>query len=146
MAEQIPDELKDLLERPIYPVVTTVMPDGQPQSTVVWADYDGEFVRINTVRGRQKDRNLRRNPKVTLVFVDPDNAYRWMEVRGEVESMTEQGGVDHIESLSRKYNNGQKYYGGWNTRTTPATETRVIVNIRPTKVFAYWTRGRPAAK
>ena len=146
MPDQIPDEFKDLLERPIYPIATTVMPDGQPQSTVVWADAEGDFVRINTVKGRQKERNLRRNPKITLVFVDPDNAYRWIEVRGEVESMTEEGGVDHIEALSRKYNKGQAYYGDFNTRTTREQETRLVVNIRPTKVFAYWTRGRPAAK
>jgi PPOX class probable F420-dependent enzyme len=143
MSATIPDDFRDLFERPIYAVVTTVMPSGQPQSTVVWVDYDGTFVRINTVQGRQKERNLRRNPKITLVLLDPDNAYRWIEVRGQVESITEGGGVEHIEALSRKYNNGRAYYGDWNTRTTPQTETRVVVNIRPVKVFPYWTRGRP---
>ena len=128
----IPDSHKDLFEKPYYAVVTTVMPDGQPQSTVVWADFDGENVRFNTARGRQKDKNLQENPKVTLVVVNPNDGYNWIEVRGEAE-MTEAGGQEHIEKLSWKYM-GQKYYGGFNQWTKPEDETRLIVTIRATKV------------
>ena len=78
----IPDAYKDLVEKPYFAVVTTVMPDGQPQSTVVWADYDGKNIRFNTARGRQKDKNLLDNPKVTLVIVDPNNGFHWLELRG----------------------------------------------------------------
>ncbi len=131
MATIIPDSHKDLLEKPIYATVTTVMPDGQPQSTVVWFDYDGEFVRFNSARGRQKDKNLAANPRVTFMIMEAP--FRWIEVRGMVEVITEEGAVDHIESLSRKYT-GQGYYGAFNSRTTPEQETRVMYKIRPTKV------------
>lgn len=129
---RIPDSHKDLFEKPYYAVVTTVMPDGQPQSTVVWADYDGEHVRFNTARGRQKDKNLQANPKVTLVIVNPNDGYNWIEVRGTAE-VTEAGGREHIESLSWKYM-GQKYYGGFNQWSKPEDETRLVVTIRATKV------------
>lgn len=128
----IPDSHKDLVEKPYFGVVTTVMPDGQPQSTVVWVDYDGENLRFNTARGRQKDKNLLANPKVTLVIVDPHNGFHWLEVRGTAE-VTEAGGREHIESLSRKYT-GRNYYGDFNTRTTPEQETRLKITIHATKV------------
>ena len=128
----IPDTHKDLVEKPYYAIVTTVMPDGQPQSTVVWADYDGNNIRFNTARGRQKDKNLQDNPKVTLVIVDPTNGFHWLELRGIAE-VTEEGGREHIEALSHKYT-GQKYYGGFNTYSTPESETRVIVTINASKL------------
>ena len=128
----IPDTHKDLVEKPYYAIVTTVMPDGQPQSTVVWADYDGKNIRFNTARGRQKDKNLLDNPKVTLVIIDPTNGFHWLELRG-IAHVTEEGGRDHIESLSHKYT-GQKYYGGFNTYSTPETETRLLVTIEETKL------------
>ncbi len=131
----IPDSYRDLLERPVYAVLTTVMPDGQPQSTVVWVDYDGEHVRFNTVRGRQKEKNLARNPRVTVMLIDPDNPYRWLEVRGRVDEGAEEGAADHIESLSWKYK-GMKYYGGYSKRN-PADETRVTYKITPTSVLVY---------
>lgn len=82
----IPDSHKDLFEKPVYAVVTTVMPDGQPQSTVVWADMKDGHARFNTARGRQKDKNLLQNPKATLVLIDPANPYRWIESRCAVVS------------------------------------------------------------
>ena len=128
----IPDSHKDLVEKPYFAVVTTVMPDGQPQSTVVWADYDGKNIRFNTARGRQKDKNLLENPKVTLVIVDPNNGFHWLELRG-IAHVTEEGGREHIEKLSHKYT-GQKYYGGFNTYSTPESETRLLVTIEETKL------------
>jgi PPOX class probable F420-dependent enzyme len=127
----IPESHQDLLEKPIYATVTTMMPDGQPQSTVVWFDYDGEFVRFNTARGRQKDKNLAQNNRVTFMIMEAP--FRWIEVRGIAEVITEEGGRDHIESLSRRYT-GQHYYGGFNTHSTPESETRVMIKVRPTKV------------
>jgi PPOX class probable F420-dependent enzyme len=135
MSAPIPDTHRDLLEKPVYAGLTTVMPDGQPQSTVVWLDYDGQYVRLNSARGRQKDRNIKRNPKVTILLIDPENPYRWLEVRGTVDEITEEGAVDHIEKLSWKYK-GQKYYGGF-AKATREQETRVMYRMRPTKVTAY---------
>jgi PPOX class probable F420-dependent enzyme len=131
----IPDTHRDLLEKPVYAGLTTVMPDGQPQSTVVWLDYDGQYVRLNSASGRQKDRNIKRNPKVTVLLIDPENPYRWLEVRGTVDEITEEGAVDHIEKLSWKYK-GQGYYGGY-SKTAPDQETRVMYKMRPTRVTAY---------
>jgi PPOX class probable F420-dependent enzyme len=131
----IPASHQDLLDRPIYVVATTLMPDGQPQSTVVWWDYDGDFIRINTAEGRQKPRNIRRDPKITLLALDPNNGFHWLEIRGVVEEMTTEGGVEHIEALSRKYT-GHGYYGDFNTHSSPETETRLLVKIRPVKVTA----------
>jgi PPOX class probable F420-dependent enzyme len=133
MVAMIPTSHQDLLDRPIYVVATTIMADGQPQSTVVWFDYDGDTIRINTTEGRQKPRNLRRNPKITLLALDPNDGFHWLEIRGVVEEITPDGGVEHIEKLSRKYT-GRGYYGDFNTRTTPAEETRLVVKIRPVKV------------
>lgn len=134
MNTTIPESHRNMFEKPLYAVVTTMMPDGQPQSTVVWVDYDGEFVRINTTRGRQKDRNLQQNPRVTVVIME--DPWHWIEVRGQVETMTEDGAVEHIEALSRKYT-GKGYYGDFNTWAQPTDETRVMVKIRPTKVTTF---------
>ncbi len=137
MTATIPDSHKDLLEEPVYVVVTTVMPDGQPQSTVVWASYDGEFIYINTTTARQKARNLRANPKVTVVAIDTNNPYHWLEVRGEVIDTTEEGAVEHITELAKMYAGVEKYYGGFAPAERAKTETRLKVTIKPTKVNAY---------
>lgn len=133
MVALVPESHQDLLERRVFVVATTLMPDGTPQSSVIWWDYDGDYIRMNTATGRQKEKNLLDNPKITLVALDPDNGYRYIEIRGVVESVTEEGGREHIEKLSWKYEN-QKYYGGFNTWANPDDETRLIVNIRPTRV------------
>ncbi|MCB0172956.1 MAG: PPOX class F420-dependent oxidoreductase [Anaerolineae bacterium] len=136
MTAQIPDEFKDLLERPIYATVATVMPSGQPQLTEVWCNYDGEHVLINTARNRQKAKNLSDRPMVTLMLVDPDNPYRWMEIRGTIE-LIEEGAQDHIDDLARKYANVSQYYGGWSPAELEGKETRVTGKITPVKVNAF---------
>ena len=126
----IPDKAQDLLSRPIIAIITTMMPDGQPQSTAVWVDYDGQYFRVNTARGRQKDRNMTHNAKVTLFLLDPANPFHWMEIRGHVAEVTEEGADAHIDLLSKKYT-GNDIYGGHN----PA-QTRVIYKIEATKINA----------
>lgn len=128
----IPDSHKDLLEKPVYATLTTVMPDGQPQSTIVWVDTEGEYIRFNSARGRQKVKNLETNPRVTVMLLDPENPFRWLEIRGTVTETTEQGGAEHIEKLSWKYV-GQQYYGGFNTWKKPEDETRVVYKIQVSK-------------
>lgn len=134
MAATIPDSHKDLLTGPVYSVLTTVMPDGQPQSTVVWCDYDGQRIRVNTAQGRQKEKNMRANPKVTLIAIDPNNPYRWIEVRGVVDEITEAGGVEGINALAKLYVGVDEYYGGWAPADLRGKETRLNVYIKPTRV------------
>jgi PPOX class probable F420-dependent enzyme len=129
---KIPDSHKDLLERPIVVSLATVNPSGQPQVTPVWVDYDGTYVRVNSARGRQKVKNMEARPQVTILAVDPDNAYRWMEVRGRVEDVDEANGLDHINKLSKKYRGEEDYYQ--RTPQLRGTQTRVMFKIRPTHV------------
>ena len=100
---QIPQSHIDLLTRPILVALATVMPDGQPQVTPVWADTIDGTVRVNTVDGRQKYRNLHDRPQATVLVVDPDNPGRWMEIRGKM--VFESTGDDRavIEKLSQDY-------------------------------------------
>ncbi|PJF26464.1 MAG: PPOX class F420-dependent oxidoreductase [Phototrophicales bacterium] len=128
----IPESHRDLLERPVIVSLATVLPDGQPQVTPVWIDYDGEYLRVNSAAGRQKDKNMRRNSKVTIMALDPDNGYRWLEVRGEVVKIDESAGLEHINSLSAKYRNQPDYYASMPQMR--GKEQRVMYKIRPVKV------------
>jgi PPOX class probable F420-dependent enzyme len=87
----------------------TVMPDGSPQVTPVWFDYDGKVIRVNSAKGRVKDRNMRRNPRVALSIVDPENPYRYLELRGRVVEITEAGADAHIDRLAKKYLGQDRY-------------------------------------
>jgi PPOX class probable F420-dependent enzyme len=128
MADKIPEPFKDLFTKVAYANLATVMPDGSPQVTPVWFDYDGECLRINSAKGRVKDKNMRRDKRVALSIQDPENAYRYLAVRGNVEKITEEGADAHIDSLAKKYLGKDKYpFRG------PA-EVRVIYKIRPEKV------------
>lgn len=131
----VPDSHRDLLDRPIVVALVTLMPDGQPQATPVWCDYDGTHVIINTARGRQKDRNMKARARVTVLSIDPDDPYRWLEVRGEVEDVTEQGGVETINRLAKKYRGVDQYYGGVTPIERRELETRVNFLIKPTRVL-----------
>ncbi len=80
----IPDSHRDLFQKKAFANLATLMPGGQPQVTPVWVDYDGRYVLINTAEGRQKDKNLMRDGRVALAIMDPDNPYRYLEIRGRV--------------------------------------------------------------
>ena len=103
----------------------TVMPDGSPQVTPVWFDFDGKYFRVNSAKGRVKDRNMRRNPAVSLAIVDPANPYRYLGVQGRVVEITEQGADAHIDSLAKKYLGKDRY------PFRQAGEVRVIYKIAP---------------
>lgn len=128
----IPESFADLFERPVFAMLATVMPNGQPQVTPIWVSYDGQYLVVNTARGRQKDRNLHRDGRATISMFDPDNPYRWIEVRGRVAEETEQGGVEGINMLSAKYNGQPDYYA--NQPGQRERETRVIYRIQPEHV------------
>jgi PPOX class probable F420-dependent enzyme len=125
MAGVIPDKYRDLFNKRAFGALTTLMPDGSPQTTPVWVDTDGEYVIFNSARGRQKDRNVRRDPRVALTIVDPDNPYRYLEVRGTVAEITEQGADAHIDKMAKKYLGQDKY------PYRQPSEVRVIYKIRP---------------
>jgi PPOX class probable F420-dependent enzyme len=103
MSATIPQNYLDLFEKPAFAHLTTLMPDGSPQVSPVWCEYDGTHVVINSAKGRQKDRNMRRDPRVALAISDPENPYRYLQVRGRVVEITEQGAEAHIDKLSHKY-------------------------------------------
>src|SRR6266404_559543 len=109
MAGTIPDNYLDLFDKKAFANLATLMPDGRPQVTPVWCDYDGGNVLINTARGRQKDRNLQHDPRVSLAILDPDNPYRYVEIRGRVVERTEKGADDHIDKMAKKYLGKDKY-------------------------------------
>ena len=117
-----------MFTEPYYAVATTVRPDGSPQSTVVWVDYDGENVVFNTAEGRVKPRNLRANPQVSVTVVDPADGYRWISVSGPTE-LTEEGAAEHINELANKYW-GRDY-------AIPEGQQRLIVRVTPERVTAY---------
>jgi PPOX class probable F420-dependent enzyme len=109
MAQTIPAAYRDLFEKRAFANLVTLMPDGSPQVTPVWVDFDGEYVLINSAKGRQKDRNMEARRQVALDILDPDNPYRYIEVRGHVAQITEEGAVDHINKLSAKYTGNPQY-------------------------------------
>ena len=99
----IPDEYLDLFEKRAFGHLVTLMPDGSPQVTPVWVDYDGTYVLVNSALGRQKDRNMRRDGRVALEILDPDNPYRYLLVRGRVAEITQEGAEAGIDGLAQKY-------------------------------------------
>jgi len=134
-AVAIPDSHRDLLERPINATLVTVMPNGQPQATVVWCGRDGPYVMLSTMRGFQKERNMRARPQVSLVIVDPDDSGRWIEVRGTVE-LTEAGALADLDALTFLYTGLPHYFGDVVPAETAATEIPITCRVMPTRVRA----------
>jgi PPOX class probable F420-dependent enzyme len=121
----LPEKYLDLFQKKAFASLGTLMPDGRPQVTPVWCDYDGKHVIVNTAKGRAKDKNMRRDPRVTMAVIDPDNPYRYLEVRGRVVEITEQGADAHIDKMAKKYLNVDKYPG------RQPGEVRVLYMIEP---------------
>jgi PPOX class probable F420-dependent enzyme len=128
MSAKIPDKYRDLFTKRAFASLGTIMPDGRPQVTPVWCDVEGDRVLINSAKGRQKDKNVRRDPRVSLAIIDPDNPYRYLEIRGSVVEITEQGANEHIDKMAKKYLDADKYPYG------QPGEVRVIYKIQPEHV------------
>jgi PPOX class probable F420-dependent enzyme len=124
----IPEKYRDLFEKKAFAHLATLFADGSPQVTPVWVDYDGTHVRFNTAKGRVKAKNIARDPRVALAIQDPDNPYRYLQVRGRVVEMTEEGADQHIDALARRYLGQDRY--PWRQ----PGEVRVMVKIRPERV------------
>ena len=130
MSATIPDAFRPLLGDDVkaFASLGTLMPDGSPQVTPVWFDTQGDKIRINSAKGRVKDRNMRREPRVALAIIDPSNPYRYLQIRGRVEHITEEGADPHIDRLAKKYMGADTY------PFRQAGEVRVIYVIRPERV------------
>jgi PPOX class probable F420-dependent enzyme len=133
MTLPIPPSHLDLLTRPVHGVLTTLMPDGQPQSSLVWCDFDGECACINTTLERQKGRNMQRERRVSLLVIDPENTGRYLEIRGEVELVLENA-LEHLDQVTRKYTSHPRYYGYIYPAEQQRRETRVICRIHAKKI------------
>ncbi len=121
------DLAKRLVDGRTFAVVSTINPDGAPQSSVVWVKRDGDDVLFSTIRGRRKTRNMERDPRVGVTLYDPADPYRYVEVRGTV-SLTEEGGPELIQELSRKYD-GMPFQEG------RPDNVRVVVRVTPARVI-----------
>ena len=121
------DKYKDLFEKKVFAHLATLMPDGSPQVTPVWIDFDGQHILVNSAKGRVKDKNMRRDARVSLSLADPDNPYRYLEVRGKVVEITEAGADDHINRMAKKYISKDVY--PWKR----PGEVRVLYKVQPLK-------------
>jgi PPOX class probable F420-dependent enzyme len=127
----IPAAFLDLLtEKKAVANLATVQPDGSPQVTPVWFDYVNGSVRVNTAKGRVKARNLTEGAKVAMSIVDPDNAYRYIQIRGTVSKATTDGAMAHIDGLAKKYLGKDSY--PWHK----PGDVRVMYEITPTAANA----------
>ena len=128
---EIPEAYRDLFTKPAFAHLVTLMPDGRPHVTPVWVDLEGGVPVINTAKGRVKDRNMRRDPRVAFAISDPANPYRYIQVRGRISEITEQGADAHIDKMAKKYLGKDKYPG-----RAPG-EVRVLFKIKPEQVQAW---------
>ena len=126
----IPEKYQDLLQKKAFAQLATIMADGSPQVSPVWFEYDGKNILVNSAKGRVKDVNMRRDPRVGLDIQDPDNPYRHVSIRGRVIDITEKGADEHIDKLTKKYTGQEKYpYRG-------PGEVRVIYKIEPERAHS----------
>ncbi len=132
MTASIPDSTRDLFERPLLCALSTVNPDGQPHTVPVWCDFDGTYIRVNCPAATQKARNMQKGSKVTVLVMDPQQAYHWIEAMGHVVEVRDErnGAREHINSLSQKYT-GNPIYQGYGGRSNV---NRLMYLIEPDKV------------
>jgi PPOX class probable F420-dependent enzyme len=132
----LPDSHIDLVEAPPVAALTTLMRDGSPHTTPVWCNYEDGHVLVNTMRGFTKERNMRRDPRVTLLCFDPAEPLRSLEIRGRVVEMSEQGAREHLDTLARLYTGMNPYFGAVVPAALAEHEVPVRCRILPTRVVA----------
>ena len=128
MAVELSAGVKKLFQEPNFGHLATLMPDGSPQVTPMWVDFDGKHILVNTAEGRQKPRNIRRDPRVAIDVISQSNAYAFASVRGRVVEITREGAEEHIDRLAKKYIGQDKY--PWRQ----PGEERIILKIEPERV------------
>lgn len=130
----IPDSHRDLLAGPVNVVLTTLMPDGQPQTTPVWCNLEGGEILINTMKQFQKTKNMQSNPRVTLLAFRVKEPLRNIEVRGQVVEMTEDGALQHLDELNMMYSGTPHFFGDSIPKELSSKFTPLKVRIKPTRV------------
>lgn len=125
MPAAIPEKYRDLFAKPAVATLATLMPDGRPHLSPVWCDFDGVHVLVNSARGRRKEKNLERDPRVSLCIIDPDQPERYLEIRGRVVEITEEGARAHIDKMAAKY------LGVDNYPYIQPGEVRILFKIQP---------------
>jgi PPOX class probable F420-dependent enzyme len=131
MTASLSEAARAVFDAPVFATLATLNPDGQPQLSVVWVSRDGDDLLVSTVEGRRKHLNLVRDPRATVLAVNPENPYSYVEVRGTA-SLTLEGGRELIDAHARHYTGADRY--GMDDGTD---NVRVVVRITPTKVVAY---------
>lgn len=134
MGARIPESHRDLLEGPITVVLSTVMPDGQPQTTPIWCNMEGEYVLINTMSQFQKAKNLKMNPKVTILAYDKKKPLRNIEVRGHVVEIIEDGALEHLDALTMLYIGMPNFFGDSVDASLKDKFTPLKIKIEPDRV------------
>lgn len=127
MVAKLTESQARMFMEPYYAVATTVRPDGSPQSTVVWVDYDGENVVFNTAEGRYKPMYIRQAGRAGVHVTHPDDPYKWVSVAGPAV-LSHEGADEHIDKLAKKYLGADSY------PFRKEGEQRVIVRIKPEHV------------
>jgi PPOX class probable F420-dependent enzyme len=141
-AVPVPASHRDLVDCPAVAALSTIGSDGYPQTSVVWCDFDGRDVRVNTMRGFAKERNMRRDPRVTLLCFDPRQPLRSLEIRGRVISMTEEGAVEHLDAIASAYaGRPVRYFGDVIPARHAEIEAPVLCRIEPTHVVVLDATG-----
>jgi PPOX class probable F420-dependent enzyme len=125
---RLPAEAREILDKKAFAHVATLMPDGSPQVSPVWVDVDGDDIVINSAEGRVKPRNVRRDPRVSLAAVDPDDPYVNVQIKGRVKELTHDDADDVIDALAKKYLDEDEY------PFRQPGEQRVTIRIEPERV------------
>ena len=128
--KQIPESHADILDKPAFAHLSTLMADGSPQSSAVWVDTDGSTIVVNSAEGRLKDRNIRRDPRVAISVTDPENPYRSLMIGGRVAWISNEGADDHIDRMAKKYMGVDAY------PFRQPDEVRVLYYIEPERIAA----------
>ncbi|WP_250285427.1 MULTISPECIES: PPOX class F420-dependent oxidoreductase [unclassified Frankia] len=128
MSSYLPEKVKKLADSPTYVTLATIRPDGSPRMTVLWIDRDGDELLLSTIRGRAKERDIARDPRVGIMFLDQRDPYGYVEVRGRA-TLSEEGGRELIDALALKYTGDETY------RWDAPEVTRIVIRVTVERVF-----------
>ncbi|MEM7128405.1 MAG: PPOX class F420-dependent oxidoreductase [Chloroflexota bacterium] len=137
MSTVIPETHRDLIEGPILVTLATVMPNGTPHTTIIWCRFDGAHILFSSSEGGQKNKNMAHNPNVSLMALDPQNAGRYLEIRGVVESHFTDRAIEELNRITQLYTGKPSYYGHIVPQETFGQRVHVIFKIRPTRVLTH---------